>query len=43
VRNAKVIEAIKVTRGITEVEKHAVILSDLLVAVLNGKDLRTAV
>jgi len=42
VRNAKVIEAIKVTRGIQSAEIYAIVLSDLIVGVVNGVDLRIA-
>lgn len=40
VRNQRVIESIKVVRGIKAVEKYAVMFSDMLVDVLNGKDVR---
>lgn len=40
VRNQKVIESIKVIRGIKAVERYAVMLSDMLIDVLNGKDVR---
>jgi len=41
-RNKKLIEAIKVTRNITAVTEVAIAYSDMLVDVLNGKDLRKA-
>lgn len=41
-RNAKVIESIKVIRGVRKVEQYAVVMSDLIVNVINGMDLRAA-
>jgi len=41
-RNEKVLEAIHTVRNIKAVEKYAILLSDLLVSVLNGKPLRDA-
>jgi len=40
VRNAKVLETISVTRDVSSVKNYAVIYADLLISVLNGKDLR---
>jgi len=42
-RNKKVIEAIRVTRNVKNLEQYAYVFSDLLVAVLNGGDLKTEV
>jgi hypothetical protein len=39
-RNQKVMEAIRVIRNVKSVESYAIHLSDLLVEVLNGKDLK---
>ena len=41
IRNQKVMEAIRVIRGVKNVEPYAIHLSDLLVNVINGGDLRT--
>jgi len=41
VRNAKVLESIKVLRGIKSVEPYAICMSDMLVDLLNGKNLQT--
>ena len=41
VRNQKVMEAIRVIRNVKNVESYAILLSDLLVEVINGGDLRT--
>ena len=42
-RNAKVVEAIRTLRNVTSVEKYAIVYSDMLVAVLNGAELRDVV
>jgi len=40
VRNQKVIESIKVIRGIKACQDYAVMFSDMLVDVINGKGVR---
>jgi len=43
-RNAKVMEAIRVTRNVKQVQPYAILLSDMLVRVMvGGEDLRTVV
>ena len=41
-RNVKVIEALRSIRNVNSAEKYAIIFSDLLVQIIQGKDLRFA-
>jgi len=40
VRNQKILEAVRVIRGIKQTEKYVILFSDMLVEVLNGGNLR---